>query len=38
MQSRKLGVVPGLGPGIPIQMALLSDMYRDCRDKPGNDD
>ena len=38
MQSRTLGVMPGLGPGIPIHVAGLEDKHRDCRDIGGRSD
>jgi hypothetical protein len=36
--KRNFGVMPGLVPGIPFHVAMLSTNLRDCRDKPGNDD
>jgi hypothetical protein len=35
--KRNFGVMPGLVPGIPFHVATLNT-FRDCRDKPGNDD
>jgi hypothetical protein len=38
LRSRVFGVMPGLGPGIPIYGMTRAQKYRDCRDKPGDDD
>jgi hypothetical protein len=37
-RKRNFSVMPGLVPGIPFRLATLRINYRDCRDKPGNDD